>query len=93
MLHIIAITITKNYQNTRYESMTVTVLTPHSQSILVSRPDPKLLPPPVLPFQKGFRMSSVALRGLYSALRKEYGLTYLLTYRLNQDCVENFSHR
>ncbi|KAF0292463.1 Transposable element P transposase [Amphibalanus amphitrite] len=44
----------------------------------------------MLPFQKGFVMSSTALRGLYSAVQRHHGLSYLLTSRLNQDCVENF---
>ena len=45
----------------------------------------------LLPFQKGFIMSSNALRGLYSTVtRPEIGMKYVLTSRLNQDCVENF---
>ena len=43
-----------------------------------------------LPFQDGFVMSCTALRGLYSMLGRKYGLKYMLTSRLNQDCVENF---
>ena len=43
----------------------------------------------MLPFQKGFVMSSTALRGLFSAVKREHGLSYLLTSRLNQDCIEN----
>ena len=45
----------------------------------------------LLPFQQGFIMTSCALRGLYSAVtRPEVGMKYVLTSRLNQDCVENF---
>ena len=46
----------------------------------------------LLPFQKGFIMSSNARRGLYSTVtRHEIGMKYVLTSWLNQDCVENFS--
>ncbi|KAF0297735.1 Transposable element P transposase [Amphibalanus amphitrite] len=43
----------------------------------------------MLSFQKGFVMSPTALRGLYSAVQRHHGISYLLTSRLNQDCVEN----
>ena len=44
----------------------------------------------LLPFQKGFLMSSVALRGLLNYVRCHHGLTYLLISSFNQDCVDNF---
>ncbi|KAF0297725.1 Transposable element P transposase [Amphibalanus amphitrite] len=45
----------------------------------------------LLPFQQGFIMTSCALRGLYSTVtRPEFAMKYVLTSRLNQDCVENF---
>lgn len=43
----------------------------------------------LLPFQKGFMMSIRSLLGCFSDLRKLYGLSYILTARLNQDCLEN----
>lgn len=35
-------------------------------------------------------MSITALRGLYKSLQSEYCVQYILTARLNQDCLENF---
>ena len=46
----------------------------------------------LLPFQKGYIMSSAALRGLHSYLCRpqDSPLHYILTSRLTQDFVENF---
>lgn len=41
-------------------------------------------------FQKGIIMSSKSLNKLYEMLNEKYNVTYLLTYRLNQDCLEHF---
>lgn len=43
-----------------------------------------------LPFQKGILISSKSLVSLYDALHTRFGLTYILTRRLNQDVVESF---
>ena len=44
----------------------------------------------LLPFQKGLIMSSRSLQNLYIMLKEKYGITYLMTYRLNQDVIEHF---
>lgn len=41
------------------------------------------------PFQKGVIVSSQSLLGLYEFLRNKFGVTYIITYRLNQDCLEH----
>lgn len=41
-------------------------------------------------FQKGIIMSIKSLMGLFSAMVQEYDIKYILTHRLNQDCLENF---
>ncbi|KAF0314365.1 Transposable element P transposase [Amphibalanus amphitrite] len=45
----------------------------------------------LLPFQRGILRSSASLRGLYADLTSAYPdqLRYILTARLNQDCLEN----
>ena len=43
----------------------------------------------LLPFQKGFLLSIRALQELFSDLKKNYKIDYLLTSRLNQDSAEN----
>ncbi|KAJ8875268.1 hypothetical protein PR048_023163 [Dryococelus australis] len=43
----------------------------------------------LLPFQKGFRISIKSLIGLFEDMRSE-NMSYILTSRLNQDCLENF---
>jgi len=45
----------------------------------------------LLPFQKGFLMTIRSLLGCNSDLQKLYGMKYILTSRLNQDCLENLS--
>lgn len=35
-------------------------------------------------------MTNKAVKMLYDDLKKEYGISYLLTYRLNQDVLANF---
>lgn len=40
-------------------------------------------------FQKGIIMSNKALIMLYDYLKERYGMQYILTYRLNQDILEN----
>jgi hypothetical protein len=42
-----------------------------------------------LPFQRGFLLSIRSLQGLYSDLKQNFGIKYLLTSRLNQDSAEN----
>ena len=44
----------------------------------------------LLPFQRGILMSIRALPGLYSNLKDEFSIRYLLTSLLNQDCSESF---
>ena len=44
----------------------------------------------LIQFQKGVIISIRSLRQLRTDLNKKYGLTYLLTRRLNQDVLENF---
>lgn len=41
-------------------------------------------------FQRGIIMSTKALQSLYKDMKEEYGINYILTHRLNQDCLENF---
>lgn len=40
-------------------------------------------------FQKGCIISITSLQELYKELRNTYGIEYILTHRLNQDCLEN----
>lgn len=40
-------------------------------------------------FQKGILLSIKSLKALYCDLKKENGFSYILTHRLNQDCLEN----
>ena len=47
----------------------------------------------LLPFQKGIIMSTIAVQKLFLRLRSNVGAEYLLTHRLNQDCLENFFSR
>ncbi len=47
----------------------------------------------LLPFQRGFIISIESLRGLYRDFMKKHHGRYLLTSRLNQDCLENFFFR
>ncbi|KAL1487972.1 hypothetical protein ABEB36_015353 [Hypothenemus hampei] len=42
----------------------------------------------ILPFQKGILVSIKSLKNLYSDLKEDFELTYLLTYQLNQDPLE-----
>lgn len=44
----------------------------------------------LIPFQKGILLSNNSLIELYYYLHSEYNLEYILTYRLNQDILENF---
>src|SRR6218665_2540380 len=44
----------------------------------------------LLPFQKGFLMTITAVKGLFASVQALYNAQYLLTARLNQDCLENF---
>jgi len=43
----------------------------------------------LLPFQKGILVSIASLRGLFHFVRDRYQAKYILTSRLNQDCLEN----
>jgi len=40
-------------------------------------------------FQKGIFLTNQSLRNLYEDITENYGLTYLLTRRLNKDVLEN----
>ena len=42
------------------------------------------------PFQKGLVISSVSLMNLLKMLQNKFGMSYILTYRLNQDGLEHF---
>ena len=44
----------------------------------------------LLPFQRGILQNNNALPLLLDYLRKTYGISYILTAKLNQDCLENF---
>ena len=41
------------------------------------------------PFQSGIIVSIKSIKALYNELKEE-GIEYLLTTRVNQDCIENF---
>lgn len=41
-------------------------------------------------FQKGILMSITSLKLLRSEMNEKFGYKYILTHRLNQDCLENF---
>ncbi len=47
----------------------------------------------MLPWQKGWVMSIDSLIDLYARMQKDYSAKFLLTARLNQDCLENFFSR
>lgn len=42
------------------------------------------------PFQKGLIISCQSLRKLYDLVKSKYNVTYILTYRLNQDVLEHY---
>lgn len=43
------------------------------------------------PFQKGVLFSSMSLIvGLYKVVNEKFGMQYIRTRKLNQDCLENF---
>lgn len=44
----------------------------------------------LLPFQKGILISNSSLSQLFDYLKEKYEVQFILTYRLNQDIVENF---
>lgn len=44
----------------------------------------------LLPFQTAIIISNKSLPELYEYLQKRFNITYILTYRLNQDVLENF---
>ena len=44
----------------------------------------------LLPFQKGILLTNTSLRQLYKYMSEKYKFKYILTYRLNQDVLENF---
>lgn len=41
-------------------------------------------------FQKGILMSITSLKDLRKQMNESFDLKYILTHRLNQDCLENF---
>lgn len=44
----------------------------------------------LLPFQKGILISNGSLLGLYNHISERFSMTYVLSYRLNQDVLEKF---
>ena len=44
----------------------------------------------LLPFQKGILISNNSLPQLFEYLKGKYKIEFILTYRLNQDILENF---
>lgn len=44
----------------------------------------------LLPFQKGILISISSLKLLFSDMKKDFNVKYLLTYHLNQDHLEDF---
>lgn len=40
-------------------------------------------------FQKGAIISTTSVQHLFQDLKERYGISYILTHRLNQDCLEN----
>ena len=44
----------------------------------------------LLPCLEGWKMAISCLVGLWKDLHEVHGLNFLLTSRLNQDCLENF---
>lgn len=44
----------------------------------------------LLPFQKGVIISSKSLMQLHSMLKKDYNISFVMTYKLNQDVLEHF---
>lgn len=47
----------------------------------------------MLPFQKGIQMTCTSLKLLLPAMKSLYGLKFIMTSRVNQDCLENFFSR
>ena len=45
------------------------------------------------PYQKGILVSSRSIVGLFSMLKRDFNLKYILTSKLNQDCLENYFSR
>jgi len=43
----------------------------------------------LMQFQKGILLTNQSLRNLYQDMKENFGLTYILTRRLNQDVLEN----
>lgn len=41
-------------------------------------------------FQKGILMSITSLKALREEMQRKFGFKFILTHRLNQDCLENF---
>jgi len=44
----------------------------------------------LLPFQKGILITNTSLKLLFDDLKSKHNIKYILTYRLNQDILENF---
>lgn len=44
----------------------------------------------LIQFQKGILLSNISLLNLFYYLKDKYSVEYILTYRLNQDILENF---
>ena len=47
----------------------------------------------LLPFQKGIALVCASMKGLYKYVRERYNMPYVMTSRLNSDCVENLFSR
>lgn len=54
---------------------------------------PSLKPKVLQVFEKGILMSTASLQNLYLDLKNEFNIDFIITHRLNQDCLENlFGH-
>ena len=47
----------------------------------------------LLPFQQGIALACSSMKGLYHYLKDKYNMPYVMTARLNSDCVENLFSR
>jgi hypothetical protein len=47
----------------------------------------------MLPFQRGILMTCIVMKQFLPEMRSLYGLKFVMTSRLNQDCLENFFSR
>lgn len=62
----------------------------NTMSDMVSKFFPSRSGSTLLPFQRGIIQNNNALPLLLNHLQEKYNMPYLLTSKLNQDCLENF---